>query len=143
MVKRRWLPCRGVVAGLARLREPLRRVVRICSFVEIGEMTRHAGRRSQIVVVVHMAIRALPRRHHVGAGEREVHHRVIEGRRGPGDRGMALRAVRREVCRGMIGIRCALEILQVTTDARRARQVVAVVDVAVDALARRHGMSAR
>jgi len=55
---------------------------------------------------------------------------------------MALRAVRREARRHVIGIRRALEIRHVTADASRAGQIVVVVDVTVSASARRHGVQA-
>lgn len=67
---------------------------------------------------------------------------MIEGRRRPGSRGMALRAVRGEVSRDVVGVRRALEIFQVTANARCAREVVIVVRVAVDALPWRHGVPA-
>ena len=43
----------------------------------------------------------------------------------------------------MIGIRRTLVILQVTGDAGRAVQVVVIVDVAIGALPRRHGVHSR
>ena len=76
------------------------------------------------------------------AGQSEVHRRVIERRRGPGNCGMALRAVGGEVCRYVIGIRRALKIFQVATNAGRAGQVVNVVGVTVDALPRGYSVSA-
>ena len=66
---------------------------------------------------------------------------MVKGRRRPGYGGMALRAVRREVCRDVVRVRSALEILEVTGDASRAGQVVVIVDVAIGALPRRHRMS--
>jgi hypothetical protein len=50
-------------------------------------------------------------------GQSEVHHRMIERCRRPRYRGVALRAVRGEVCGHVIGIRRALEILQVAVNA--------------------------
>ena len=69
------------MAGLASLREAASHVVRIRRVLEIRQVARDAGRGGQVVVVVDVAIRALPRRHRVRAGQREVHHGVIEGRR--------------------------------------------------------------
>ena len=93
MIKGRRLPCRRVVAGIASLRESARHVIRIGCALEIFQVTRHARDGREVVVVVYVAIGTLPRRHGVSAGQRKIHHRVIEGRRGPTDRGMALRAV--------------------------------------------------
>ena len=67
---------------------------------------------------------------------------MIKGRGCPRYGGVALRAVRREVRRDVVRVRSALEILEVTGYASRAGQVVVVVDMAIDALARRHGVSA-
>jgi hypothetical protein len=53
---------------------------------------------------------------------------------------MALLASLREVCRNMVRISCAPEILQVAGYARSAGKVVVIVDVAVGALAWRHGV---
>ena len=47
-----------------------------------------------------------------------------------------------KVCRDVIGIRRALKIFQVAGNAGRTGQVVIVVGVAVDALARRHRVAA-
>lgn len=54
---------------------------------------------------------------------------------------MALLAGLREVSGNVIGIRCALEIFQVARHARRAAEIVVIVDVTVRALARGHGVS--
>ena len=67
---------------------------------------------------------------------------MVKGRGCPRYGGVALRAVRREVRRDVVRVRSALEILEVTVYASRAGQVVVVVDMAIDALARRHGVSA-
>lgn len=105
-------------------------------------MAGHAGDRGQVVVIVDVAIRTLARWHRMRTGQCEVHHGVVEGRRRPGNGGMALRAIRGEVCRDVIGICRTLKILEVASNAGRAGEVVVVVGVAVNALARRNGMSA-
>jgi hypothetical protein len=66
---------------------------------------------------------------------------MVKGRGCPRYGGVALRAVRREVRRDVVGVRSALEILEVTGYASRAGQVVVIVDVTIGALARRHRMS--
>lgn len=111
----------------------------------IRQVAEHAGGRCQIVISVLriMTIGALPRRHGVQAGEREIDQRVIEGGRSPGNGGMALRAVRREVRLHVVRIRRALKIFQVARNASRTGQVVIVAGVAIDTLSRRHSVSAR
>ena len=106
-------------------------------------MTTNAGcaRVGQIVVVINVALRAL----HGGmsARERESGGGVIKGRAGPGRRVMALSASLRETRGHVARIRCALEILQMATDAGGicTGQVVIAIDVALGAL---HGrVSAR
>ena len=143
MVKVRRLPCRSVVARFAGLREPALHVIRIRRVVEILQMARHAGRARQVVVVVGVAIRTLPRRNCMRPGQSEVHHRMIEFRRRPRYRGMALRAVRWKVCGHVIGIRRALKILQVAVNAGCTSEVVNVVGMTVDALSWRHRVSTR
>ena len=118
-------------------------MVRVRRAVEILKVTGHAGRTRQGVVVVNVAIRTQPRRHRMRTGQSEVHCRVIERRRGPGNCGMALRTVGGEVCGYVIGIRRALKIFQVAANACGAGQVVDVVGVAVDALPWGHSVSSR
>lgn len=74
MVERRRLPRRSVVAGFAGLREAARNVIRICRALEILQVTRHAGRGGDVVVIVDVAVSALPRRHGVRSAQSEVHH---------------------------------------------------------------------
>ena len=93
VIKGRRLPGAGRVASIARLGESSRDVIRIGRVLEVLEMARNAGRAGQIVVPIDVAVRTLPRRHRVHAGQREVHRAVIKGRRRPSARGMALRAV--------------------------------------------------
>ena len=143
VVKRCRLPCRGVVTGFTRLRKATGNVVRVRRTIEILQVTRDARDAGQVVVVIDVAIRALSRRHRVRSGQSEVDHRVIESRRGPGNRGMALLAGRGKICRDVIGVRGALEILQVTANAGHAGDVVVIVDVAVDALPRWHSVPSR
>ena len=93
VIEGRRLPCRRVVARLAGLFKSARNVVRVRAVLKILQMTRYASRAWQVVVVVDVAIGALPRRDSVGASQSKVHHGVVEGRWGPCHRGMALRAV--------------------------------------------------
>ncbi len=141
MVEARRLPCTGVVTHLAGLREPSRHVIRIGRTLEIFQVARHAGRARQAVVVVHVAIGTLSRGNRMRPGQCKVDQRVIERCRLPCDRRVALRTIRRKVRGHVVRIRGALEILQVAANAGRARQVVVVVDVTVDALARWHCVS--
>lgn len=90
-----------------------------------------------------MAIRALSRRNGVRAGQREVDRGVVKRRRGPRNRCVALRTVRRKIRCDMVGVGGALEVFQVAGYASCARQVVIVVGVAVGALPRRHSVAAR
>lgn len=78
----------------------------------------------------------------MGPSQREVDRVVVERRRRPPCRGMALLAGLRKVRRNVVGVRSALEVLQVTSDTRRTGEVVVIVAVAVGALPRRHGVKA-
>ena len=90
-------PVGGGVALLAILREARRRVGRVIRVVEVGLVTVDAGciRRSQIVIAVHVTLRALQRG--VETGQRESGGRVIEARAAPIRGVVALLASLREV----------------------------------------------
>ncbi len=70
-------PCRGV-ALLAGLREVRSDVVGVRSPLEILQVTRDTSRTGEVVVIVAVAVSALPRRHTVKAGQRKASRRVIK-----------------------------------------------------------------
>ena len=96
VIERRIPPGRGRVALLARLREVRLHVIGVRGAVEVGQVAADAGRvgAGQVVVVVHMALRAL--QGGMRPSQREAGGRVIEGRVQPGRGGMALLAGLRE-----------------------------------------------
>lgn len=73
-------PDRGVVAQLAIRGESRGRVRGVGRAVVIILVARHARCAGQVVVVVDVAIRALPGWHRVRAGQRKSGAVVIEGR---------------------------------------------------------------
>lgn len=80
VVECRPCPRRCVMAGLASRRKKLRlrRVAGVCRIVVVRLMTADAGCRQRRVVVVDVAIGALPGRHGVGTRQRERGVVVIE-----------------------------------------------------------------
>ena len=86
----------GGVALLTRLRESRCHVVRIRRSLEVLQVTTDASRigAGQVVVAIHVALRALQRR--VSAGQRETGRRVIERRVIPRSSVVALLAGLRE-----------------------------------------------
>lgn len=58
MIKRRLQPRRGVVTHLASVRETRRGMWRVVGRVVIRHMTSRAGRIGQVVIPIHMALRA-------------------------------------------------------------------------------------
>ena len=113
VIESRRLPGCGGVAGFAGLRESAAHVVRVRGSLEILQVTRHASRAGQVVVVIDVAIGALPRRNRMRARQHKIHRGVIEFRRLPRRSGVALQAIRREVGRDVVRILCALKILEV------------------------------
>ena len=111
-----------------------------CIIFLVAGVTRGAIQR---VVVVDMTIGALPRWHGVRSRQRESGAVVVEGRIQPRSRVVTGGAGLREVRSRVIWICRTLVILQVTGNASRAVQVVVVVDVAIGALPRRHGVHSR
>ena len=118
-------------------------MIRIRRALEVGQVTRNAGCRRDVVIVVDVAIRTLSRRNRVRSRKREVHGRVVETGGLPGGRRVARLASLREVPGHVIGIRRSLKILQVTRNAGRRRNGVIVIDVAIRTLAWRHRVRSR
>ena len=71
MIERRIQPRGRVVALLAGLREVRGYVIRIRRALVVLQVARHAGRIRDAVIIVHVAVGTLPRRHRVHAGKGE------------------------------------------------------------------------
>ena len=140
VVKARRRPTAGGVAHLASLREVLLRVVGIVRSLVVLQVARDARGIGDVVVVIGVAIGALARRHGVQAGQRERGLRVDKIRRLPSICSVARFAGLGEAQLHMIRVCRSGEVLQVARYARGDGQVVVVVDMAIGALARRHGM---
>ena len=121
-------PVCSVVACRTIGREPRRSVVRIGGAVVIRHVTCRAGAAGQAVIPVHVALRA--RHGRVKASQCKSCSRVIESCISPRSRVVALLAGLRKIGLHVIGISRVLKIFEVTRHARRAGQVVVVIDVA-------------
>lgn len=134
-------PDHGVVAALARCGEAQLDVVHGGRRgVVVLQMARCAGRRGQVVVVVDVAVEAHTGRVGVCVGERETNGRVVEICRLPSTCRVAGLASLRKTARDVIWIRGALEVFQMAGNASGAAEVVVVIDMAVEADARRIGV---
>ena len=78
VVEGRIQPGSRVVALVAGLREIRRHVIRVRRSLEVFQVTGHAGRAGQVVIIVDVAIAALPRWNCVHAGEGEGCRVVVE-----------------------------------------------------------------
>src|SRR5262249_14232240 len=101
-----------------------------------------ARRAGQVVVIVDVAVGAGARWHGMQSGKRKPGAVVVELRVRPVAGVVALLAGLREVRSRVIRIGRALEVLQVSGYAGSAGSVVVIVNVAVGAGARRHGVQA-
>jgi len=138
-------PGGGVVAVQARGREELRlrRVAWIGGVVVVGLMTTDTRSGQRRVVVIYMAVCAHARRHQVRTGQRESGVVVIKRRIHPVCRVVAEFARSRESGGSVRGIIRAGVVLLVARIAQRAVQRIVIVDMAVRALPRRHGVISR
>jgi hypothetical protein len=141
VIERRIRPRDSVMTKLAGGREARVRH-RTFRIVEIILVARNAERAIQVVVIVHVAVRARPRRNRMGTRQRETGLRVIELAIRPLDCVMAILASRREASVRHWTFRIVVVGL-VATDAGGRQRDVVVVDVAVGARPRRHHMRAR
>ena len=80
-------------------------MIRIRRALEVGQVTRNAGCRRDVVIVVDVAIRTLSRRNRVRSRKREVHGRVVETGGLPGSGRMACLASLWKVAGHMVGVR--------------------------------------
>src|SRR5262249_36216676 len=132
----------GVVTLLASLREIWEEGLGVGRALEVLQVAGYAGGAGQVVVIVNVAVGAGARRHGVQAGEREPGAVVVELLVCPVGGLVTLLGSLREIRSGVIRIGRALEVLQVAGYAGGAGQVVVIVNVAVGAGARRHGVQA-
>ena len=98
----------ALVAGLREIRAD---VIGIRRSLVVLQVTAHAGRGIEAVVVVDVAIGASPRRNRVQSSKGEPGAVVIERGIEPGAGAVALVAGLREVRRDVIGIRGSLVVL--------------------------------
>ena len=140
MVKLGIRPQHGVVALFARRGEARMRHGRRC-VVEIRLVAGNARRHRNLIVVVDVTVRAWQRWRYVCSRERETGLRMIKRRRLPCTRVVANFAGLRETARHVVRIFRTLEIGQMAGNARRHRDVVVVVLVAVGTCPRGDGMN--
>lgn len=130
-----------VVTKFARGRETGRGVGRIRRAGVILLVARVAECAVERVIVVDVTIRALPRWNSVRPRQLESGAGVVESAIGPENSVMAAFARRGESRRDVVHRRgCIVVIVLVAGDARRAGQVVIVVNVTIGTLARRNGV---
>lgn len=130
VVKASRTPGGGVVTLFAGGGEPVLRMVRVVSVLIILEVTRNASRVAQLVVPVHVTLRAL--QGFVRSGEREPGAVMVEAG-SPRTGAMTGLAGCGEAGRNVIGILRPLVILHVAGGASRILQVVISVHVALRA----------
>jgi len=130
-------PRAGAMALIASLREVGRHVIRVRGSLVVLQVATDAGRRVEAVVVVDVAIGALPRGDRVQSGEREAGAVVVERRVHPVGGVVTRVASLRKVRGHVIRIRGSLVVLQMAIHASRAVQGVIVVGMAIGASARR------
>ena len=121
----------------------LRGVAGIRGFVVIGLVAADADGWQGCVIVVHVAIGALPRRNFVRSGKGEGRVVVVKGGIGPDCRVVTQLALCGKAGRNVSGTGGAAVVLLVTRVTGRAVQVVVVVKVAIGALTRRNGVRSR
>lgn len=132
-------PLHRVVTAFTGQREACRHVIhRRHGIGVVRLMARHARSARDVVVVVDVTIRALPRGYSVGTVQRESSAVVIERCVEPRTGVVALIASLREIGRNVVRICRPLKVLQMTADAAIRRQVVVVIGVALGALPRGH-----
>ena len=136
VIKRRARPGGRAVALLASLREARSDVIGIRRSLEVFQVATDASRvrAGQVVVAVHVALRTLNAG--MRAGQRKAGGVVIESGARPGRGAVTLLTSLREARSDVIGIRCALEVFQVATDASRVRtrEIVVAIHVTLRAL---------
>lgn len=132
-------PVCGVVALLASLREIRLHVVGVGRLLVIRQVTRHARRVSQLVIVIDVALGTL--KAGVSPGEGKACSCMVEASTVPGAGIVALLATLRETRLHVIGIGRFLIIRQVAGNTRRVRagQVVIPIDVTLRTLETRMG----
>lgn len=139
VVERRIRPRHRVMAHGARCREAcggVRRIIGRCVILLVAGVTRSA---SQVVVAVDVAIRALTRRYSVRSGQREPRGRVVKLAMAPEHCVVTTLAGGRET--GMGNGSCGASIIFLMAGVTRgAIQRVVVVDMAIGALSRWHGV---
>ena len=131
VIKGRIVPGGRVVTLLASLGNSRRDVIRVRRPLEILHVTADARgiRAAEVVVAVDVALRAL----HGGVrpGQGEAGRGVIKGRIVPRARVVTLLTRRRESGLHVIGIGCAVEVLDVTRSAIRSRAHKLAINVAL------------
>lgn len=117
---------------LALLRESRLHVVGIGRTAEILQVTRDAAGVGQVVVTVHMALRAL--NGCVRTGEREPRGIVVKCGPAPGNRGVTGVASRGETALHVVRVGRSLEVLHVARRAGPGVQTVVAVHMTLRAL---------
>ena len=140
VIERGVCPDGGVVAEFACSRESGRSVRGIVGAGVVLLVARVAQGTVQRIIIVDMAVRALPWRNSVTSRQRETGAAVIERRVCPRTRVVALIACLREAGGNVIGVCSPLIVLQMTRHTGGARQIVVIADMAIGTLPRWHGV---